>query len=123
MWASFDVGYWGERQYQWGPASSPVIGDGLVFVQNDRQEDSFLAPLTTSQRVKSGGALSSTRSPPGARRFYIAARAAFQLVTNVARTGTVGNDPRTGEELWRVSHENSQVITPSMPSSQGIALS
>ncbi|MGH9335986.1 MAG: PQQ-binding-like beta-propeller repeat protein, partial [Vicinamibacteria bacterium] len=32
-----DVGYWGQPDYQWGAASSPLIYRDLVFVQNDRQ--------------------------------------------------------------------------------------
>ena len=38
-----DVGLVDDPSYQWGPASSPVIFDDRVIVQNDRHKDSFLA--------------------------------------------------------------------------------
>src|SRR4029453_652887 len=38
-----DVGLVDDPTYQWGPASSPVIYQDRVIVQNDRHKDSFLA--------------------------------------------------------------------------------
>lgn len=106
-----DVGYWGERQYQWGPASSPVVGDGLVFVQNDRQEDSFLAAYdvtTGEERWRAERDEKPAWSTPalfrGSERHVV--------VTNGANW-IRGNDAKSGDELWRVSHEDLQVITPS----------
>jgi hypothetical protein len=48
-----DVGYWGEPEYQWGAASSPLLFENLVIVQNDRQKDSFVAAfdLETGREV------------------------------------------------------------------------
>ena len=106
-----DVGYWGERQYQWGPASSPVLGDGLVYVQNDRQESSFLAAYdleTGEERWRAEREEKPAWSTPALYQ----GDSDHQLVTNGANW-IRGNDPATGEELWRVSHEDLQVITPS----------
>jgi outer membrane protein assembly factor BamB len=38
-----DVGYVGLPEYQWGTATSPIIHAGLVIVQADRQQGSFIA--------------------------------------------------------------------------------
>ena len=38
-----DVGLVDDPSYQWGPASSPVIFEDRVIVQNDRHKDAFLA--------------------------------------------------------------------------------
>ncbi len=106
-----DVGYWGERQYQWGPASSPVIGDGLVFVQNDRQEGSFLAAydLTTGkERWRAERDEKPAWSSPALYRHA----EGTSVITNGANFMRA-NDARTGAEIWRVSHEDLQVITPS----------
>ncbi len=53
-----DVGYWGQPQFQWGPATSPVIYEDLVVVQNDRQANSFVAAysLETGEEVMACGA-------------------------------------------------------------------
>ena len=106
-----DVGYWGERHYQWGPASSPVIGDDLVFVQNDHQEDSFLAAYDLATGEERWRAERDEKLAWSTPALYHGPNG-NQLVTNGANW-IRGNDPRTGEELWRVSHEDGQVITPS----------
>jgi len=106
-----DVGYWGERQYQWGPASSPVIEGELVFVQNDRQEDSFLAAYdlgTGEQRWRADRDEKPAWSTPSLYRHTDGT----SVITNGANWMRA-NDAATGEELWRVSHEDLQVITPS----------
>ena len=42
-----DMGAYDIPAYEWGPASSPIIWNGLVIVQCDTQADSFL--LATSE--------------------------------------------------------------------------
>ena len=40
-----DLGAYDIPQYEWGPASSPIIWNGLVILQVDTQADSFLLAL------------------------------------------------------------------------------
>ena len=40
-----DMGAYDIPSYEWGPASSPIIWNGMVFVQVDTQADSFLLAL------------------------------------------------------------------------------
>lgn len=106
-----DVGYWGEREYQWGPASSPVLYRDLVIVQNDRQEDSFVAAYdlaTGEERWRASRNEKPSWSTPAIYR----GERGDELVSN-GGNWIRANDPRTGNELWRVSHEDLQVITPS----------
>jgi outer membrane protein assembly factor BamB len=40
-----DLGAYDIPTYEWGPASSPIIWNGLVILQCDTQEDSFILAL------------------------------------------------------------------------------
>ena len=40
-----DMGAYDIPTYEWGPASSPIIWNGLVILQCDTQADSFLLAL------------------------------------------------------------------------------
>jgi outer membrane protein assembly factor BamB len=105
-----DVGYWGEPQYQWGPASSPLIHENLVYVQNDRQKDSFVAAYD----IATGSEVWRARrdeKPAWSTPAIYRGSGGIELVTNGANW-IRANDPRTGEELWRVSQGDLQVITP-----------
>ncbi len=105
-----DVGYWGEPEYQWGAASSPLLYENLVIVQNDRQKDSFLAAyhLETGKEVwRSAREEKPAWSSPAIYR----GEGGPELVTNGANW-IRANHPRSGEELWRLSHGDLQVITP-----------
>lgn len=106
-----DVGYWGEREYQWGAASSPILYDGLVLVQNDRQEDSFVAAYDLENGEEVWRAPRDEKPAWSTPVVYRSERG-DELVTNGANW-IRGNDPRTGRELWRVSHEDLEVITSS----------
>jgi outer membrane protein assembly factor BamB len=103
-----DVGLVGDASYQWGPASSPMIVDNLVIVQNDRQQDSFLAAydLGTGKQV--------WRSPRDEwPAWSTPAMLGAELVTNSPHF-IRGHDPRTGKELWRIEDPQGQVkvVTP-----------
>lgn len=106
-----DVGMWRSTgsNYQWGPASSPVIYRDLVFVLNDRQRDSFLVAyrLEDGEEVwKSPRAEKPAWTTPV---MYRGDRA--QLIVNGANF-LRGYDPATGRELWRSSNEDNEVIIP-----------
>jgi len=95
--------------YEWGPASSPIIWNGLVILQVDTQADSFLLALdavtgktvwkTDRDEIPSWGTPTVIRTSSG-----------DELVTN-ASNFIRGYDPRTGKELWRLGG-SSKITAP-----------
>jgi outer membrane protein assembly factor BamB len=95
--------------YEWGPASSPVIWDGLVILQCDTQDDSFLLALdaytgktvwkTERDELPSWGTPTVALTSKGP-----------ELVAN-ASNYVRGYDPRTGRELWRLGR-SSKITAP-----------
>jgi outer membrane protein assembly factor BamB len=95
-----DVGAYDIPTFEWGPASSPIIWNGLVIVQVDTQADSFLIALkadtgetawkTDREELPSWGTPTVATTIDGPI-----------LVTN-ASNFIRGYDPRTGKELWRL---------------------
>jgi outer membrane protein assembly factor BamB len=95
--------------YEWGPASSPIIWNGLVIVQCDTQGDSFVLALkadtgeivwkTDRDEIPSWGTptIGTTSAGP-------------ILVTN-ASNFIRAYDPRTGKELWRLGG-SSKITAP-----------
>jgi outer membrane protein assembly factor BamB len=106
-----DVGLVDDPTYQWGPASSPIIYENLVIVQNDRHKDSLLAAyeIDTGKRVWE---VQREELPSWATPLVIAGPSGPELVTNSPRY-IRGYDPRTGKELWRMSDNATQVKVPS----------
>jgi outer membrane protein assembly factor BamB len=110
-----DAGASYDGAYQWGAASSPIIWDGLVIVQADQQEGSFIAAfdIDTGEEVwRTQRELISSFSTPTIH----VGRERAELVTNGAGT-MFGYDPRSGEELWRMS--GSSLNTTPTPVSSG----
>jgi outer membrane protein assembly factor BamB len=104
-----DMGAYDIPTYEWGPASSPVIWNGLVILQCDTQADSFLIALNadTGETVwKSDRAeLPSWGTPTVA-----VTPSGPELVTN-ASNYVRGYDPRSGKELWRIGR-SSKITAP-----------
>jgi outer membrane protein assembly factor BamB len=104
-----DLGAYDIPTYEWGPASSPIIWNGLVILQCDTQTDSFLLALdaatgktvwkTDREEIPSWGTptIATTSSGP-------------LLVTN-ASNYIRGYDPKTGKELWRLGG-SSKITAP-----------
>jgi outer membrane protein assembly factor BamB len=104
-----NVGAYDIPTYEWGPASSPIIWNGLVILQCDTQADSFLLALkaetgetawkTERREIPSWGTptVAMTSSGP-------------ELVTN-ASNFIRGYDPRTGKELWQLGG-SSKITAP-----------
>jgi outer membrane protein assembly factor BamB len=104
-----NVGAYDIPTYEWGPASSPIIWNGLVILQCDTQADSFLLALkaetgetawkTERHEIPSWGTptVAMTSSGP-------------ELVTN-ASNFIRGYDPRTGKELWQLGG-SSKITAP-----------
>ncbi len=104
-----DLGAYDIPTYEWGPASSPIIWNGLVIIQCDTQTDSFLLALnadtgetvwkTEREEIPSWGTPTVAMTPSGP-----------ELVTN-ASNFIRGYDPRTGKELWRLGG-SSKITAP-----------
>jgi outer membrane protein assembly factor BamB len=112
-----DMGAYDIPSYEWGPASSPIIWNGMVFLQVDTQTDSFLLALdaltgktiwkTDRQEVPSWGTPTVVSTPAG-----------DELVTN-ASNYIRGYDPRTGRELWRLGG-SSKITAPTPFAADGL---
>jgi len=104
-----DLGSYDTPTFEWGPASSPLVWNGLVFLQCDTQTDSFLLALDVAtgdtvwkkerDELPSWGTPTVYEGPSGP-----------ELVTNAARF-IRGYDPLTGEELWRLAG-SSKITAP-----------
>ncbi len=104
-----DVGEVHEPQYQWGPASSPLIVDNLVIVQNDRQRDSFLAAYEV-ETGKEVWRAERDEKPAWASPALFRGKGRAEVVTNSPHF-IRGYDPRTGKELWRFRDEAEMKIS------------
>jgi outer membrane protein assembly factor BamB len=104
-----DMGAYDIPTYEWGPASSPIIWNGLVILQCDTQADSFVLALdeetgetvwkTTREELSSWGTPTVAMTAAGP-----------ELVTN-ASNFIRGYDARTGRELWRLGG-SSKITAP-----------
>lgn len=104
-----DMGAYDIPSYEWGPASSPIIWNGLVIVQCDTQADSFVMALnaetgetvwkTDREELPSWGTPTIVTTPSGP-----------ELITN-ASNFVRGYDPKTGRELWRMGG-SSKITAP-----------
>jgi len=106
-----DVGLVDDPSLQWGPASSPVIFGDMVIVQNDRHRDSFLAAYD----IATGRELWRSAHedyPSWATPAIIRAGGRTQIVANAGQY-IRGFDPKTGQQLWRLSDNRTQVKVPS----------
>ena len=104
-----DAGAYDAPDYEWGPASSPIIHDGLVIVQVDQQKESFLVAL----RLADGTVAWKTMRdelPSWATPTVYTGGARPELVTNAPKF-IRGYDPRTGRELWRLGR-SSNITAP-----------
>jgi outer membrane protein assembly factor BamB len=112
-----DMGAYDIPAYEWGPASSPVIWNGMVFLQVDTQADSFVLALdaatgktlwkTERQELPSWGTPTVVSTPAGE-----------ELVTN-ASNYIRGYDPRTGKELWKLGG-SSKITAPTPFGADGL---
>jgi len=103
--------------FEWGPASSPIIWNDIVFLQCDTQQDSFLLALDARtgetlwkrdrDELPSWGTPNVYDGPAGA-----------ELVTNAANF-IRGYDPATGEELWRLGG-SSKITAPTPVFGEGL---
>jgi outer membrane protein assembly factor BamB len=103
--------------YEWGPASSPIIWNGLVILQCDTQADSFLLALN----AETGELVWKTERkelPSWGTPTVATTIAGPELVTN-ASNYIRGYDPRTGTEVWRVG-PSSKITAPTPIAADGM---
>jgi outer membrane protein assembly factor BamB len=114
------VGLADEPEYEWGPASSPVIHGDTVIVQNDRYQDSFLIALD----LHSGKVL--WRAPRQERPSWatplVHVHQGQAVVVVVSPLFVRGHDLRTGRELWRIADPDGQVKVSSPVAAGDLAI-
>ncbi len=104
-----DIGAYDLPEYEWGPASSPILWDEKVFVQYDTQADDFLVALD----AQTGATIWRTARdelPSWGTPTVYEGPLSSELVTN-SSNHVYGYDPDTGEELWRLGG-SSQITAP-----------
>ena len=104
-----NLGAYDIPSYEWGPASSPVIWDGLVILQCDTQDDSFLLALDASTG-KTVWKTERDEIPSWGTPTVAVTSKGPELVAN-ASNYIRGYDPRTGRELWRLGR-SSKITAP-----------
>jgi outer membrane protein assembly factor BamB len=112
-----DVGAYDIPSYEWGPASSPILWNGMVILQCDTQARSFIVALnadsgetvwkTEREELPSWGTPTVAVTPVGP-----------VLVTN-ASNFIRGYDPRNGRELWRLGG-SSKITAPTPVFGEGL---
>jgi outer membrane protein assembly factor BamB len=104
-----DVGAYDIPSYEWGPASSPILWNGLVILQCDTQTDSFVLALEAATG-KTVWKSERQELPSWGTPTVITSGAHTELVTNAANY-IRGYNPRTGDELWRLGG-SSKITAP-----------
>lgn len=104
-----DLGAYDIPTFEWGPASSPIIWNGLVILQCDTQVDSFLLALDAGTG-KTVWKTERDELPSWGTPTVATTSAGPVLVTN-ASNYIRGYDPRTGKELWRIGR-SSKITAP-----------
>ena len=112
-----DLGAYDIPTYEWGPASSPIIWNGLVILQCDTQTDSFILALdaATGKTVWKTGReeLPSWGTPT------VATTTTGPVLVANASNFIRGYDARTGKELWRLGR-SSKITAPTPIFADGV---
>ena len=104
-----DCGAYDAPDYEWGPASSPIIYKNLVIVQVDTQNKDFIIALD----IETGKEIWKTdrdELPSWGTPTIVQSKDRIELVTNSSNF-IYGYDPLTGKELWRLGG-SSQITAP-----------
>ena len=104
-----DLGAYDIPTYEWGPASSPIIWNGLVILQCDTQNDSFILALD-ADTGKTVWKTERAELPSWGTPTVAMTSGGPELVAN-ASNYIRGYDPRTGKELWRLGR-SSKITAP-----------
>ena len=114
-----DMGAYDIPSYEWGPASSPILWNGLVLLQCDTQADSFVLALDAATG-KTVWKTARQELPSWGTPTVISAGGRDELVTNGANY-IRGYDPRSGEELWRLGG-SSKITAPTPIFANGLII-
>jgi outer membrane protein assembly factor BamB len=114
-----DMGAYDIPSYEWGPASSPIIWNDMVFIQCDTQADSFLLALE-ARTGKTIWKADREELPSWGTPTVVRTSAGEELVTN-ASNFIRGYDPRTGKELWKLGG-SSKITAPTPFVANGLVL-
>ena len=106
---TLNAGWFYDPDYEWGMGSSPIIWKDLVIVQCDIQKDSFVAAFEVATG-KPAWRTSRDELPSWGTPTVYEAGGRAELVTQGTKF-IRGYDPRTGQELWRLSG-NSEITIP-----------
>ena len=112
-----DVGAYDAPDYEWGPASSPVIFENKVIVQVDTQGEDYLLALD----LGSGETVWKTERdelPSWGTPTVCRSDGRVELVTNGSNF-IRGYDPAGGKELWRLGG-SSQITAPTPVCEEGV---
>jgi outer membrane protein assembly factor BamB len=112
-----DLGAYDIPTYEWGPASSPIIWNGLVILQCDTQTDSFLLALD-ALTGKTVWKVEREELPSWGTPTVALTATGPQLVTN-ASNYIRGYDALTGAELWRLGG-SSKITAPTPIFADGV---
>jgi outer membrane protein assembly factor BamB len=101
------VGLADDPEFEWGPASSPVIYGDTVVVQNDRYKDSFVVALDRLTGKELWRASREERPSWTTPLVHVhQGRATLVVVSPLC---VRGHDLRTGRELWRIEDPDGEV--------------
>ena len=114
-----DMGAYDIPSYEWGPASSPIIWNGLVLLQCDTQADSFVLALDAATG-KIVWKTDRQELPSWGTPTVITTAGRAQLVTNAANY-IRSYDARTGQELWRLGG-SSKITAPTPIFADGLII-
>src|SRR5262249_46218151 len=112
-----NMGAYDVPTFEWGPASSPILWNGLVIVQVDTQADSFIVALHAATG-KGAGKTARAERPSWGTPTVAATAAGPRLVTN-ASNYVRGYDPATGRELWKLGG-SSKITAPTPVFADGV---
>lgn len=102
---TLDAGWFYDRSYQWGHASSPIIYKGLVIVQADTYKNSFIGAWNLKDGSQAWRTSRDDVPSWGSPTVYHGKKR-DELITNGSTIR--GYDPTSGKILWTLS-PNSEV--------------
>ena len=111
-WGAYDI-----PTFEWGPASSPILWNGLVILQVDTHGDDFILALN----AETGETVWKTERdelPSWGTPMVAETASGPQLVTNASKF-VRGYDPRTGKDLWRLGG-SSKITAPTPVFGEGV---
>ena len=112
-----DLGAYDIPTFEWGPASSPILWNGLVILQVDTHADSFLLALD-SETGETVWKTDRVEQPSWGTPTVVTTPAGPELVSNASKL-IRGYDPRTGKELWRLGG-SSNITAPTPVFADGL---